>query len=113
MGLPGETIEIRENRVFINGEALPVKTLNRADFAWVPLARPPETLFENEDAHWIMHTPGRSEYQNHYSVRLAAGQYFLLGDNRDDSYDSRAFGPVSEDRILGKMIYVFRTGPRW
>lgn len=113
MGLPGETIEVRENRIFINGEALPVKILNRADFAWVPLARPSEALFENEDGHWIMYTPGRSLYRNHAAVRLAAGQYFLLGDNRDDSYDSRAFGPVSEDRIVGKMIYVFRTGPRW
>ena len=112
MGLPGETIEIRENRVIVNGRAIPVKTLNPADFAWVPKAHPIGSTVESEDGHWITFTPGKSDYRNHPPIRLAEGQYFLLGDNRDDSYDSRAFGPVSEDLFLGKVIAIFPTGER-
>lgn len=112
MGLPGEMIELRENRVFIDGRALPVRTLERADFAWVPKARPIGTTVESEDGHWITYTPDKGEQRNYGPTRLADGQYFLLGDNRDNSYDSRAFGPVPEDIFLGKVVAIFRTGER-
>jgi signal peptidase I len=112
MGLPGETIEIRENRVVVNGRALPVTDLNPADFAWVPKAHPIGSAVQNEDGHWITFTPGRGERRNFPPIRLAEGQYFVLGDNRDPSKDSRDFGPVSQDLLLGKVIATFATGER-
>jgi signal peptidase I len=112
MGLPGETVEIRENRVVVNGRAVPVTDLNPADFAWVPKAHAIGSTVQNEDGHWITFTPGRSAHRNHPPVRLADGQYFVLGDNRDDSQDSREFGPVSEDLLLGKVIAAFASGER-
>jgi signal peptidase I len=112
MGLPGETIEIHENRVVVNGRALPVTDLNPADFAWVPKTHPIGSKVQNEDGHWITFTPGKTEQRNHPPIRLATGQYFVLGDNRDDSKDSRDFGPVSEDLLLGKVIATFATGDR-
>jgi signal peptidase I len=112
MGLPGETIELRENRVWIDGRAISVKTLNPADFAWVPAAHPIASTVENEDGHWIAFTPGKSQHRNHPPTRLAPGQSFLLGDNRDDSYDSREFGPVPEDLFEGKVIAILPTGER-
>jgi len=45
-------------------------------------------------------------------LRLAPGQYFLLGDNRDNSLDCRMWGPVREDAIFGKTIWRRPTGPR-
>jgi signal peptidase I len=112
MGLPGEVIEIRENRIFINGRAIPVRELNPADFAWVPKAHPIGSVVQDEDGHWITFTPGKSERRNHPPVRLSDRQYFVLGDNRDDSEDSREFGPVSEELLLGKVIATLATGER-
>jgi signal peptidase I len=112
MGLPGETIEIRENRVIVNGRAVPATDLNPADFAWVPRTHPIGSTVQNEDGHWITFTPGRGEQRNRPPIRLADGQYFVLGDNRDYSKDSREFGPVSEDLLLGKVIATFATGER-
>jgi signal peptidase I len=112
IGLPGEVIEIRENRVIINGRPLPVRELNPADFAWVPKAHPIGSVVQDEDGHWITFTPGKSEHRNHPPVRLSDRQYFVLGDNRDYSADSREFGPVSEELLLGKVIATFPTGER-
>ncbi|MGO9893739.1 MAG: signal peptidase I [Bryobacteraceae bacterium] len=112
IGLPGEVIEIRENRVIINGRPIPVRELNLADFAWVPKAHPIGSVVQDEDGHWITFTPGKSERRIHPPVRLSDRQYFVLGDNRDDSADSREFGPVSEELLLGKVIATFPTGER-
>ncbi len=112
MGVPGDTIEVKESRVVINGQPLPVNTLNRSDFAWVPEADRIGSSVENEHGHWITYTSGKGEYRNHPPIRLADGQYFVIGDNRDMSLDSRHFGPVSENRIIGKVIAILPTGPR-
>jgi signal peptidase I len=112
MGLPGETIEVRENRVVVDGSPLPVTDLNPADFAWVPPAHPIGSTVQNEDGHWITFTPGRGRHRNCAPVRLAPGEYFVLGDNRDDSEDSREFGPVTEDLLLGKVLTTFASGER-
>jgi len=112
MGLPGETIELQENRVIITGRAIPVKALNPADFAWVPKAHPIGSVVQDEDGHWITFSPGKSKHRNHPPVRLSDRQYFVLGDNRDDSADSREFGPVPEVLLIGKVIATCATGER-
>jgi signal peptidase I len=114
MGLPGETIEMRENRVIVDGRALPLQPVD-ADFSWVsPQHHMGSTVFM-EDGHWCAFTPGKGESRNFAPIRLGSDEYFLMGDNRDNSVDSRAFGPVSRDKILGKMIAIYwhTNGKAW
>jgi signal peptidase I len=89
-----------------------MSALNPADFGWVPKAHPIGSMVMNEDGHWVTFTPGRSAARNLAATRLGDGQYFVLGDNRDDSEDSREFGPVARDVFLGKVIATFATGER-
>jgi signal peptidase I len=108
LGLPGENVELKENRVIINGRALPLQPLNRAAFDWVAAINGIGSAVANEDGHWISFTPGKSRYRDHPAIQLGPRQYFLIGDNRDESADSRMWGPISENRILGKAILTFR-----
>jgi signal peptidase I len=112
MGLPGETIEMRENQIFVDGKAIPLRHLNRADFMWVPPTYRIGTDFWDEDGHWIAFTPEESRLANQPAITLKDNQYFLLGDNRDHSLDCRQWGPLSRDHILGKIIFILPTGPR-
>jgi signal peptidase I len=73
VGMPGETVEIREGIVIIDGQPLPEPF------------------------------PHDLSYQNMTSLRLGPLQYFVLGDNRDNSNDSRAFGPVDRQYIVGRV----------
>ncbi len=107
MGLPGETIEFRDNRVLINGRVLPLERLNRTDFDWVAPVNNIGSDVYNEDGHWITFTPGQGEIRNHAPVSLGAHEFYLVGDNRDGSLDSRIWGPVSGNRILGKVVVTY------
>ena len=40
-----------------------------------------------------------------FEIKLADNEYFLVGDNRDNSFDSRMFGPILSDRIIGKAYF--------
>jgi signal peptidase I len=107
IGLPGETVEFRENRVLINGLVLPLSPLNRNDFNWVAPRNNIGADVYNEDGHWISFTPRQGQMRNHAPVTLRAHELYLAGDNRDGSLDSRSWGPVSENRILGKVLVTY------
>lgn len=78
IGLPGDTVSIRQGTVYINGEALK------------------ESYLETE----------RTDSQSMEAVVLGEGEYFLMGDNRSDSTDSRRMGAVERGKILGKAVGV-------
>jgi len=99
IGMPGETIELINKQVFINGE----KYAHGSEIFIEENQFPIEYDFDTR--------------VNMPAVQIPAGYYFLLGDHRDLSRDSRVFGPVHKDDIRGKismLIYSRRNDQiRW
>jgi signal peptidase I len=88
VGLPGETVLIRDKHVFIDGEELPEP--------------------------YVMFTDTRTQHPNNPSRRdhfgpfkVKPGEYFAMGDNRDNSYDSRFWGTVPRAMIKGRALVVY------
>jgi len=107
VGLPGDLIESRNDRLYINGAPL--------DYTgWVGAAQPAGVpagaqLAEERLAvrsHPVMVLPELPALRTFGPLRVPPGQYFAMGDNRDNSHDSRFFGCVARDRILGRATAV-------
>ncbi len=110
VGLPGDTLELRHNRLFLNGVAVeyePVPTEPSRDLS---LGDHATRIYRTEDLpgrpHPIAATPSNPARRDFGPFRVPNGQYFMMGDNRDDSFDSRYYGPVSRKQILGRALAV-------
>lgn len=111
VGMPGDTVTLRNKILFINGEPIEQegvgpwvgKGLNRN-----PPGRSPVKRLEHlaEDPHQIVIYPEQADLQTR-TWTVPEGHYFVLGDNRDQSLDSRAWGFVSEDLLVGKALRVW------
>jgi len=124
VGLPGDRIELVDNHVFVNGkeltyEALPQKTINELAADEQPQHQyATEKLAEHP--HPMMSTPAIASRRTFGPITVPEGKYFMMGDNRDNSFDSRFYGCVERSRIVGKATAValsFDHGhvwqPRW
>jgi signal peptidase I len=77
VGIPGDIVEVRRGRVYVNDEPL------REEYV------PPQFL----------------DSRSYAPVQVAEGQYYVLGDHRNQSSDSRNWGLVPEDHIFGKAVF--------
>lgn len=80
VGLPGEVLEIRSGKTYVNGKPLEEEYLN-PQLNRFPL--------------------------NKSALRIPDGSYYVLGDNRDNSNDSRFWGPLPSEFIDGKVLFHF------
>jgi signal peptidase I len=84
--LPGERIRIEDKTVYINDEPLDETYAVFSDLRG-------EAATEGRDSLWEIIVPEDS--------------YFMLGDNRDNSYDSRFYGPVPGDLVTGRPLFIY------
>jgi signal peptidase I len=106
VGLPGDRVAMSDFHLTVNGRQLAYEPIEHAAFADVParneLGCRVELEFLGDAKHLISYSPGpRGTFAE---IILPPGNYFLLGDNRGISRDSRDWGPVSRDRIRGKIV---------
>lgn len=124
VGKPGDTIEMQNNQLVINGKKLsyePVKDSEIDGFSDGMEANQ-YAFFESlsETRHPLMITPHRSSLRSFGPVTIPEGNYFMMGDNRDNSADSRYFGLVERSRVVGQATSIVisldinhKYRPRW
>ena len=93
IGLPGETLEVRNKKVFINGKPL--------DEPYVHFIFPPEERAPGDVSFDL------NEKSDYGPVTVPPGHYFMMGDNRDNSEDSRYCGFMPANYIKGKALFVY------
>ena len=111
VGVPGDRVVVKAGRVWVNG-----KELSREEVA-LPDAESWEIYFREVDgavSHMIRHEAGRESLSPEREWEVPAESYFMLGDNRDNSRDSRFWGYVPDRYIVGKAFFIWmHKKPGW
>jgi signal peptidase I len=108
VGLPGDTVLVRNNQLFTNNKPAQYQVVDQSKVVqyWDTSKTAPILIgesFEDQAPHTITIQPFRHFIaQNYGPVKVPPDHYFMMGDNRDNSADSRFIGPVDEKYILGK-----------
>lgn len=120
IGLPSETIQCKGRKVFIEGRELPEKRV-KIEFA--------PNFTDSQEAHKELATEGEGDYSVYYNAAtwdqsresqdmkygvkepflIPGGHYFVMGDCRDNSLDSRAWGTMQKDLAVGKVFFLYSS----
>ena len=94
IGLPGDRLEQKEKKIYINGQPL--------DEPYVFFLEPPRHNSELSEA-----SATSDPRENYGPVTVPPNQYFMMGDNRDNSLDSRYWGFMPADYVKGKAVLIY------
>jgi signal peptidase I len=125
VGLPGETVQLVDDRLLINGQPLEYGALPADTGRDVPSDHDGRRVYAQEKSvgmpsHAVTILPQRLALRTFGPTTVPPGQYFVMGDNRDNSNDSRFWGTLDRNRIVGRASMVVMSldhqhyfEPRW
>ena len=124
VGLPGDTIELRDNVLVINGQAVEYQPIAEEIVQSLSPADRAGRVFAMEQlpgqSHAVAGYPAATATRSFPPQTVPEGRYFMMGDNRDDSFDSRYWGTVERKQIVGRATAVVISldrqkyrRPRW
>jgi signal peptidase I len=106
VGIPGDTLEMRNKILYLNGDSQPEPYVRHTD---------PSNDVYAPSMYWqcdyrpasVQQTDCRPTRDNWGPIVVPADRFMMLGDNRDDSEDSRYWGFVSRDAVKGKPLFIY------
>ena len=125
IGEPGDVIALRDNQLYVNGKPADYQPLDADTIRQMGPGAEQSFVFRSEGIggrrHPMMETPDRyTDARSRQPVTVPPGHYFMMGDNRDNSNDSRFYGPVPREKIVGRSSRVALSldpehyyKPRW
>jgi len=110
IGLPGDTIELRNNQLVINGTPVEYEPIAEELMRDIPESQRIGRVFASEklprQTHAVGGYPAAPATRTFAPIVVPQGEYFMMGDNRDDSFDSRFYGSVKREKIVGRATAV-------
>jgi len=124
IGVPGDVVTLRDNVLFLNGEPQGYGPPDPRAAALAAVESSHRHQVYSEDLsgrqHAIMTSPRQAARRDVGPVTVPVDQYFVMGDNRDNSSDSRYFGCIAREEITGEVLGVLASvdldnhwQPRW
>jgi signal peptidase I len=113
VALAGDKVELRAGSLLVNGTAIPARQL---DSVVIPAANVHVRRPDDQYQEWEETLEGRTyrvfrvsggERSSFGPVTVPPGHFFMLGDNRDNNNDSRLYGPIPVDSIVGRALWIW------
>jgi signal peptidase I len=106
VGLPGDEIEVSQGILSVNRQRISSEPLSEGKKSELGLSAPVRSESFGEAEYFVMESP-RGQRKDQAPFLFPPDSYFVLGDNRNNSADSRFWGPVPQDLLIGPATHIY------